>query len=138
MSFIADMEEFSIEKRIYYHDTDCGGVVYYANYLKYFEEARTEYLLSKGVDLQKLSNNGIWFAVAKVEVEYKSPARYQDTIRILTRIEKTKYSAMQFFQIIMKNSRTVTEARTTLICVNNDFKPIAIPEEIKNVIIPDA
>jgi acyl-CoA thioester hydrolase len=132
------MDEFSIEKRIYYHDTDCGGVVYYANYLKYLEEARTEYLLSKGVDLQKLSGKGIWFVVAKVEIEYKSPARYQDTIRILTRIEKTKYSAMQFFQTIVKNSRTVTEARTTLICVNNDFKPIAIPEEIKNVIIPDA
>ena len=125
------MEEFSIEKRIYYHDTDCGGVVYYANYLKYLEEARTEYLLSKGVDLQKLSGKGIWFAVAKVEIEYKSPARYQDTIRILTIVERIKYSAMQFFQKILKNNTTVVEAHTMLICVNNDFKPIAIPEEIK-------
>jgi acyl-CoA thioester hydrolase len=125
------MADFSIEKRIYYHDTDCGGVVYYANYLKYLEEARTEYLFSKGIDLQKLSNSGIWFAVAKVEIEYKSPARYQDTIRILTNIEKTKYSAMQFFQKILKNDKTVVEARTTLICVNNNFKPIVIPEEIR-------
>ncbi len=125
------MEEFSIEKRIYYHDTDCGGVVYYANYLKYLEEARTEYLLSKGFDLQKLSNKGIWFAVAKVEIEYKSPARYQDTIKILTTIEKIKYSAMQFFQKILKNNTIISEARTVLICVSNDFKPIAIPEEIR-------
>ncbi len=125
------MEEFSIEKRIYYHDTDCGGVVYYANYLKYLEEARTEYLLSKGFDLQKLSSKGIWFAVAKVEIEYKSPARYQDTIKILTTIEKIKYSAMQFFQKILKNNIIISEARTVLICVSNDFKPIAIPEEIR-------
>lgn len=125
------MKEFSIEKRIYYHDTDCGGVVYYANYLKYLEEARTEYLLSKGFDLQKLSSKGIWFAVAKVEIEYKSPARYQDTIKILTTIEKIKYSAMQFFQKILKNNIIISEARTVLICVSNDFKPIAIPEEIR-------
>ena len=125
------MEDSSMEKRIYYHDTDCGGVVYYANYLKYLEEARTEYLLSKGVNLQKLSGKGIWFAVAKVEIEYKSPARYQDTIRILTIVERIKYSAMQFFQKILKNNTTVAEARTTLICVNNNFKPIVIPEEIK-------
>ena len=58
-----------MEKRIYYHDTDCGGVVYYANYLKYLEEARTEYFLSKGADLQKLSTEGIWFTVARVEIE---------------------------------------------------------------------
>ena len=120
-----------MEKRIYYHDTDCGGVVYYANYLKYLEEGRTEYFLSKGVDLQKLSTEGIWFTVARVEIEYKSPAHYQDTIRILTRIEKAKMSVMQFFQKIFKNSTTVVEARTTLICIDNNFKPLAIPEEIK-------
>ena len=131
------MEEFSIEKKIYYHDTDCGGVVYYANYLKYLEEARTEYLLSKGIDLQKLSNSGIWFAVAKVEIEYKSPARYQDTIRMLTMVERIKYSAMQFLQKILKNDTTVVEAHTTLICVNNDFKPIAIPEEIRQSLVSE-
>lgn len=120
-----------MEKRIYYHDTDCGGVVYYANYLKYLEEARTEYFLSKGVDLQKLSTEGIWFTVARVEIEYKSPAHYQDTIRILTTVEKAKMSVMQFFQKIFKNSTIIVEARTTLICIDNNFKPLAIPEEIK-------
>jgi len=128
------MGDSSIEKKIYYHDTDCGGVVYYANYLKYLEEARTEYFVSNGIDLQKLSNKGIWFAVARVEIEYKSPAHYQDTIRVLTRIEKIKMSAMQFFQKILKNGTTIAEAHTTLICINNDFKLAAMPEEIKNII----
>jgi len=128
------MEDFYIEKRIYYHDTDCGGVVYYANYLKHLEEARTEYFLSKGIELPQLASKGVFFVVAKVEIEYKSPARYQDTIKILTRIEKTKFSAMQFFQRIVRNGTTIVEAYTTLVCIDKDFKPIPIPEEIKKIL----
>lgn len=67
MRIFSDTRGFYMTKRIYYHDTDCGGIVYYANYLKYLEEARTKYFLSMGIDLQKLSNRGIWFAVARVE-----------------------------------------------------------------------
>ena len=59
-----------MEIRIYYEDTDCGGVVYYANYLKYFEEVRTEHLLSKGIDLNKLSKEGILFVIADVDIKY--------------------------------------------------------------------
>ena len=130
------MEDFLIEKKIYYHDTDCGGVVYYANYLKYLEEARTECLFGKGIDLQELSNKGIWFVVARVDIEYKTPARYQDTLRILTSVEKIKLSAIRFSQRILKGSSTVAEAYTTLICVGNDYRPLPIPEEIKNILEP--
>jgi acyl-CoA thioester hydrolase len=129
------MEDFCLVKRIYYHDTDCGGVVYYANYLKHLEEARTEYLLRKGIDLRKLSNKGIWFAVAKVEIKYKSPAHYQDTIRILTRIEKTKMSAILFLQQIFKDDVTIVEACTTLVCIGNDYKQVPLPEEIKKLLL---
>ncbi|MBM4136235.1 MAG: YbgC/FadM family acyl-CoA thioesterase [Nitrospira sp.] len=125
------MEDFYTEKKIYYHDTDCGGVVYYANYLKHLEEARTEYLLSKGISLQEMAEKDIWFVVAKVEIEYKSPARYQDTLKILTRIEKTKIATMKIFQKIMKDNTIVVEAYTTLVCVGKDFKPKPLPEEIK-------
>jgi acyl-CoA thioester hydrolase len=125
------MEDFYIEKKIYYHDTDCGGVVYYANYLKHLEEARTEYLLSKGISLQEMAEKDIWFVVARVEIEYKSPARYQDTLKILTRIEKTKIATMKIFQKIMKDNTIVVEAYTTLVCVGKDFKPKPLPEEIK-------
>jgi acyl-CoA thioester hydrolase len=124
------VEDFCIDKRIYYHDTDCGGVVYYANYLKYLEEARTEYFRSKGIELQQLAEKGIFFVVAKVEIEYKAPARYQDTISILTRIEKVRAASIQFFQSVMKNSGTLVEAHITLVCVDKDFRPIRIQEEI--------
>lgn len=129
------MRDFYIEKRIYYHDTDCGGVVYYANYLKHLEEARTEYLLSKGINLKELANKDVWFVVAKVVINYKSPARYQDTLKILTRIEKMKASAIKVFQEIIKNETIVVEARTTLLCVGKDFKPIPIPEEVRQSLL---
>jgi len=125
------MGEFLLEKRIYYHDTDCGGVVYYANYLKHLEEARTEYFRSKGIELQQLAERGVFFVVAKAEIEYKAPARYQDTIRIFTGVEKARAAAMIFLQRIMKNDTTLVEARITLLCVNKDFRRIAIPEEIR-------
>lgn len=120
-----------IEKKIYYHDTDCGGVVYYANYLKYLEEGRTEFLLGKGVELTRLAEKNIFFVVARVEIEYKSPARYQESLIISTSIEDAKFSAVRFSQEVKKGNVTVARALTTLVCVGKDFKPVALPEEIK-------
>lgn len=110
-------------------------MVYYANYLKYLEEARTEYLLIKGIDLRELSRKGIWFAVARVQIKNRSPTHYQDTIRMLTRIEKTKMSAVLFSQQIFKDEVTIAEAGTTLICIGNDYKAVPLPEEIKKPLL---
>ncbi|MGD0887192.1 MAG: YbgC/FadM family acyl-CoA thioesterase [Thermodesulfovibrionales bacterium] len=128
------MDDFSLDKRIYYHDTDCGGVVYYANYLKHLEEARTEFFLSKGIELRVWADNGIHFVVARVEIDYKSPARYQDTIRILTRVQRVRRVALEFSQEIIKENAPLVEAHTTLVCVGKDFKPLRIPDEIKNIL----
>ncbi len=65
-----------MEIRIYYEDTDCGGVVYYANYLKYFERARTDYLEQRGLSVAQLMKEGTVFMVVHAEINYKSPARY--------------------------------------------------------------
>jgi acyl-CoA thioester hydrolase len=129
------MDDFSIEKKIYYHDTDCGGVVYYANYLKYLEEARTEYLLTKGIELPKLAEKNVWFVVARVEIDYKTPAHYQEKLKVSARVEEIKLSTLRFFQEIRKEGVTVVKATTTLICVGNDFKPIRVPEEIRKAVI---
>ncbi|MGD1075077.1 MAG: YbgC/FadM family acyl-CoA thioesterase [Thermodesulfovibrionales bacterium] len=128
------MDDFSFSKRIYYHDTDCGGVVYYANYLKHLEEARTEFFLSKGIELRAWADNGIVFVVARVEIDYKSPARYQDTIKILTRIQRIRPVALEFSQEIIKETAPIVESHTTLVCVGRDFKPLRIPNEIKNIL----
>ena len=75
-----------MKKTIFYHDTDCGGVVYYGNYLKFFEEARTLYMAEKGFSVPALMQRGFYFVVARQEVEYKYPVRYADVIEVSTRV----------------------------------------------------
>jgi acyl-CoA thioester hydrolase len=129
------MGDFYIEKKIYYHDTDCGGVVYYANYLKHLEEARAEYCLSKGVSLKELAFTGTYFVVAHVEIDYQSPARYQDSIKVLTRIEKIGNASIYFLQEITKDNAVLVKAKTTWVCVDRAFNPKPIPEEIKKSLL---
>jgi len=124
------MDEVSFEKKIYYHDTDCGGVVYYANYLKHLEEARTEFFAGKGIDLKSLAEDGVFFVVARVEIAYKSPAQYQDILRILTTAERVRATALRFFQRILKNGATVVEANTLLVCIDRNFRPRPLPEQV--------
>ncbi|MFH2138689.1 MAG: YbgC/FadM family acyl-CoA thioesterase [Candidatus Omnitrophota bacterium] len=128
------MAEFYIEKNIYYHDTDCGGVVYYANYLKYMEESRTEFCKHHGVDMKKLMDEGTLFAIVNIEVSYKSPARYQDTIRVHTKLEKVGRSSVIFVQTIKRNEQLLVQAKVTWACINKEFKPKAAPDSIRKLI----
>ncbi|MFH1519211.1 MAG: YbgC/FadM family acyl-CoA thioesterase [Candidatus Omnitrophota bacterium] len=118
-----------MRKKIYYHDTDAGGVVYYANYLKYLEEARTEFFNQKGVSINKLSGQSILFAVRRVEVDYKAPAYYADTLTIYTAISKIKNASLEFTQSINRDDRILVKAKTQLACINSQFRPRVIPGE---------
>jgi acyl-CoA thioester hydrolase len=119
--------------KVYYHHTDCGGVVYYANYLKFLEEARTEFLACRGIDLQELSDQGRFFVVARQEVDYKSPAFYGDTLDINTRVNKISGVRIDLsHQVKNEAGATVIEARTVLAFVDKDFKPRPIPEQMQN------
>lgn len=126
-----------MEKRIYYHDTDSGGVVYYANYLKYLEEARTEFLEKKGLTVKSLHENGFLYAVRKCNVTYKSPARYGDTIICDATLKKITAAQMFFNQIITEKQtgRLICEAEVILVSLNTDFKTIVIPDEIREKLI---
>jgi len=121
-------------KKIYYHDTDCGGVVYYANYLKYFEEARTEFLTDTGIDLKLLSQNNTWFVVKGVEIDYKVPARYADQLMISSQITKIKNVSLEFIQEIKRDTELLVCAKTKLVCVDSDFRPKAIPDNIRSLL----
>ncbi len=117
-------------KRIYYHDTDCGGVVYYANYLKYLEEARTEYLRQKGLDLKRLSSEkGVFFVVRKVSIDYLAPGRYGDLLEITSSISKLRVASFNFYQEIKRQNQVLAKADTLLVCINRDFFPQPIDEE---------
>ena len=125
------MADHFIEKKIYYHDTDAGGVVYYANYLKHLEEGRSEFCLSKGISMAESAKEGVIFPVVHLEIDYKSPARYGDIVRVYTRIEKLGFSSIHFFQEIKNKDVLLVKAKTVWACVNEALKPIAIPDKIK-------
>jgi len=126
------MEDFFIENKIYYHDTDCGGVVYYAKYLEHLEEGRSQFCLNKGINLSEYAKNGVAFTVVHEETDYKSPARYGDTIKIATRIEKIGNSSVHFYQEIKRSEMLLVKAKGVWVCVGRDLKTRAIPEEIRN------
>jgi len=122
-----------MDVRIYYEDTDCGGLVYYANYLRYFERSRTEYLESKGVFVKECIPKGFFFVVAHQDIDYKAPAYYADVLSIETKISKLA-SASITFDYIVRNKKTgqlIVTASTIMACVNQDIQPIKIPREIR-------
>jgi len=118
--------------RIYYHHTDCGGVVYYANYLNFLEEARTEYFEQRGILILELAKKGILFVVARQEIDYKAPAFYADTLEIISRISDIGASKIEFTnEIKNQDGKTVSLAKTVLVCVDKNLRPIAMPDEIR-------
>lgn len=119
--------------KIYYHHTDCGGVVYYANYLNFLEEARTEFFAERGFSIKELANEGTMFVVARQEVDYKSPAVYGDELEILTTVGEISAVKMVFeHEIRNQNGKLTTKARTILVCVDNSLRPKAIPDGIRS------
>jgi acyl-CoA thioester hydrolase len=129
------MKEHQLDNKIYYHDTDAGGVVYYATYLKHLEEGRNEYCASRGVDLRALAEEGIQFPVVHIEVDYKSPARYGDTISIFTRVEKIGTSSLHFHQQISRQGKLLVAAKTVWACVDKSFSIIPVPAGIKAALL---
>ncbi len=106
--------------RIYYEDTDCGGVVYYANYLKYFERARTHYLEERGLSVVGLLKEGTQFLVVHAEVDYRSPARYGETLAVETTVAQIGRTSVTFAHVIRERAsqRVVVEGSAKLVTVD--------------------
>ena len=113
-----------MEIKIHYEDTDCGGVVYYANYLKYFERARTEYLEERGMSVAGLMKEGTVFVVVHAEVDYRSPARYGDRLTIETVVSDMTAASFTFSHVIREreSQRVVVEGSARLAAVNGKGK----------------
>lgn len=128
-----------ISIRIYYEDTDCGGVVYYANYLRYFERGRTEFLRARGVSLPELREGGTLFVVAKAEVEYLSPCRYDDLLTLETSISGMSRATITFEHSIKKEGLKgkAVRGRVVLAATGRDGRPVRVPEELKTILIND-
>ncbi len=126
-----------MKKTIFYHDTDCGNVVYYANYLKFFEEARTLYMAEKGYSVPALIKRGLYFVVARQEVEYKFSVRYADVIDVSTKIAEVSDIKIVFEHVITnQDGRLCTKGKTTLVCVNASGMPTSMGAEVKAAMAP--
>lgn len=106
----------TIDIRIYYEDTDCGGVVYYANYLKYFERARTHYLESRGISVTEQLQQGTQFVVVHAELDCRAPARYGETLTIDTRLAEVTRASLTFAHVVRERTsqRVVVEGAAKL------------------------
>ncbi|MCX5711497.1 MAG: thioesterase family protein [Candidatus Omnitrophica bacterium] len=118
--------------KIFYHDTDCGGVVYYANYLKFFEQARTAHFEKSGLILKNLVEKDVMFVVARQEVDYKFPARYADTLEVSSRIVDSSSVKLNFeHEVRNQDDKLICRGRSLLVCVGRDLKPKAIPDDLR-------
>ncbi|BAS68066.1 tol-pal system-associated acyl-CoA thioesterase [Bathymodiolus septemdierum thioautotrophic gill symbiont] len=123
-----------ISVRVYYEDTDSGGVVYYANYLKFIERSRSEYLRDLGFEQDDLTvNHNTIFAVRSLNAQYRAPAKFNDLLTVQTNIEKVGHASLTFLQKIMHSSKKTVlfKAQITIACLHADnFKPCGIPSLI--------
>ena len=122
-------ENFFHKVKVYYEDTDSGGVVYYANYLKFFERARTEFLKSLNLSNKMLlTNHGVLIVVKSCNIEYKKSAKLEDELEIISSvISKTKTSFIMK-QVVKLDQVLISEAETHLVTVNQEGKPVQIPK----------
>ena len=121
--------------RVYFEDTDSGGVVYHTNYLKFMERARTEWLRKLGLNQIKLKQEDkVMFVVRKIDIQYKIPARFNDELLIQTDCVKTTDYSIMLKQNILRDKQTITEGSVEIVCINSDlFKPVRIPKMAKQL-----
>ncbi len=123
--------------RIYYEDTDAGGIVYYANYLKFAERGRTELLRTLGVEQEKLrAEDGVQFVVVKGEVEYRQPARLDDALLVQTSVVHLGGTSVRMRQIITREDKEVARVMAHVVCVDLGGKPKRLPPKFRDKLQP--
>ena len=126
------MSTFSIPVRVYYEDTDAGGVVYYANYLRFMERARTEWLREIGFEQDELSQeDGVVFAVRSANLEFVKAARFNDMLQVSVKVTNKGKASVTFDQTIARGDELICHGEVRLACVDAlEFKPKPIPAAV--------
>jgi acyl-CoA thioester hydrolase len=128
---VSEKSRFRWPIRVYYEDTDAGGVVYHASYLRFFERARTEFLRALGFEQDELRcQYGILFAVRSMQIEYVKAARFNDALSVSAEVEQLKSASLNFKQLATRqDNELVCEARVRVVCLAAEsFRPTAIPD----------
>ncbi len=130
------MKEFIHEIKVYYEDTDTGGVVYYSNYLNFLERARTEMIDSIGLSNKKLLEEYKTLIIVKsCNIEYLVPAKLEDKLKIYSSIESFNKASFVIIQNIKKDDNLIVKAKLKLVTVNQDGKPIKIPSVLQKKLV---
>ena len=125
-------KKFNFNVKVYYEDTDAGGVVYYANYLKFLERARSEAIYSLGFSNSDLfKKHGILLIVKSCNIEYKKPAKFEDKLQIVSETISFTKTSFLMRQDIKRNDELISVADIHLVAVDKNGKPSKIPEEFK-------
>lgn len=144
MSQTTSQPDFHWRIRVYYEDTDTGGVVFYANYLKFFERARTEWLRAAGVGQRTLEQtDGVMFIVKSTSVDYHAPAKLDDELELTVVVERLGRASVDFIQqawrLGAEQPTLLATGRISVACVNAaTFRPQGIPKQVLHKIKPDA
>ncbi len=125
------MTEFSLPVRVYIEDTDAGGIVYYVNYLKFIERARTEYMRSLGLPREEIFNGEVMFVVANVAVDYRAPARFDDELQATARLTEMRGASLRLAQAVRREEEELVSASVQLACVDPvSLTPRRIPRDM--------
>jgi len=119
------------EIRVYYEDTDMAGIVYYANYLRYIERARSDLVREAGIDQLAMKEAGVVFAVRRVEADYISPARFDDILEVRTTLDSLTAAKMVMMQEVWRADVLIFTAKVLIVCIGASGKPVRLPAECR-------
>ena len=127
--------KFSVTYRVYYEDTDAGGIVYHANYLRFCERVRTEYLRNLKVSQSDLvRDDKVIFVVRRCEIDYLFPARLDDLIEVSAEVTKTSATSLIMHQEVRKEDKLLAAMDVVIVCIDSEtYRPKKIPENLKNL-----
>ena len=120
--------------RVYYEDTDLAGIVYYANYLKFIERARSEMLKKANVNQMDLIKRGYFFVVTSLKADYLKPAYFEDSLKVITGVTKIKGASIILQQTIFRSEKVLFEASIRLALIDKSGKPARLPANIRQLL----
>lgn len=120
-----------VDVRVNYEDTDMAGIVYYANYLRYIERARSDWVRKIGIDQLEMKEGGVVFAVRRVEADYIAPARFDDLLEVRTGLVALTAARMVMDQEVWRDEARLFAARVTIVCIGPGGKPARLPTELR-------
>ncbi|OUS07597.1 tol-pal system-associated acyl-CoA thioesterase [Rhodobacterales bacterium 52_120_T64] len=125
----------NFELRVYYEDTDLAGIVYYANYLRYIERARSEAVRDVGVDQGAMKQDGLVFVVRQVVADYLLPAKFDDVLKVETETTSLKGATMQMFQTVKREDQVIFTADVRIAFMSTEGKPTRVPAIIRQKLL---